>query len=99
MSLWSLSRLARNYHRVAFLASALSSGLLVRLAPGPVSLEALSKDLQVDPSMCDSLKAWLQTGVALGELGVGPGGYTLNGKFAHMLTDSHQDAAAAYIEE
>ena len=98
-SLWALGRAARGYHRVSFLASGLSSGLLARLASGPQSLEALSIDLQIAPSMRDGLRAWLQAGVALGELAVQPAGYTLNGKLARMLTDERHDAAAAFIEE
>ena len=97
--LGSLSKAARDYHRVAFLAAGLTSGLLRRLAVGPVALDALATDPQIDPGMHDGLKAWLQAGVALGELGLQPDGYVVRGKLARALTDPNNDAAAAFVEE
>src|SRR5499426_4554420 len=97
--LGSLSKVARDYHRVAFLAGALTSGLLHRLAVGPITLDALAADLRIGPARCDGLKAWLQAGVALGELGLQPAGYVAQGTLARMLTDPNNDAAAAFVEE
>jgi hypothetical protein len=97
--LGSLSKVARDYHRVAFLAGALTSGLLHRLAVGPITLDALAADLRIDPARCDGLKAWLQAGVALGELGLQPEGYVAQGTLSRMLTDPNNDAAAAFVEE
>jgi protein-L-isoaspartate O-methyltransferase len=98
-ALASLSKTARDYHRVAFLGAGLASGWLQRLAPGPVALETLAADLQVPRAMADGLRAWLQTGVALGELALRPGGYVLKGKLCKMLTKPEHDAAAAFVEE
>jgi SAM-dependent methyltransferase len=95
----SLSKAARDYHRVAFLAAGLSSGVLRRLAVGPVALDALAADLHIDPAMHDGLKAWLQAGVALGEVGRRPAGYVVQGKLSRILTDPNHDAAAAFVEE
>jgi len=67
-ALRTLGKASRNYYRVAFIASGLNSGLLRRLATGPVSLEALVRDLDINPMMYRSLEAWLQVGVNLGEL-------------------------------
>ena len=48
--LGSLSKVARDSHRVAFLAGALTSGVLQRLAVGPLTLNALAADLRLDPA-------------------------------------------------
>jgi len=42
--LLSITRAVRGYHRLAFVASGLSSGLLRRLATGPVPLHRLAPD-------------------------------------------------------
>src|SRR5437867_1913958 len=83
--LFSLMLEMRCYHRLAFVGAALSSGLLRRLAAGPVPLEVLSAELNVAPSMREGLEAWLQLGVALGELRSGIEGYALRGKLSRRL--------------
>lgn len=95
----ALSKTAREYHRVAFLAGGLNGGLLQRLADTPIAFDALAADLQIDPAMHDGLRAWLQAGVALGELDLTPRGYLLHGKLSLKLMDANHDAAAAFVEE
>ncbi len=97
--LLSLSRTVRGYHRLAFVASGLSSGVLRRLAAGPVSPERLAVDFAADDSMRAGLVAWLQLGERLGELQGGPSGYKLRGKLSRKLVDPTYDAAAAFVEE
>ena len=95
----SLSRAAHDYHRVAFLGGGLSNGVLRRLVDGPVSLDTLAAELGVPSARHDALRAWLQIGVALGELSVFPTGYALRGRLSRMLVDPRNDAAAAFVEE
>jgi SAM-dependent methyltransferase len=90
---------ARDYHRIAFLGGALASGLLRRLASGPVSFETLIAERQVDPAMRDALRAWLDLGVALGELRAEPRGYRLRGSLSRALAKPEHDPAAAFVEE
>ena len=97
--LGTLSKAARDYHRVAFLAAGLSSGWLQRLTNGPVAFGTLVSGLTIDRAMHDGLKAWLQIGVALGELSLKPDGYVASGKISRMFTDPKNDAAAAFVEE
>ena len=95
----ALNGAARDFHRVAFLAGAIRSGLLPRLAAGPVPLDALASALRLDPSGRERLEAWLQTGIALGELEQRPGGYAARSALSRRLADPKHDAAAAFIEE
>jgi len=95
----AVGRATHDYHRVAFLAAGLHAGWLHRLADGPVPLDALAADLQLAPEMREGLGAWLQTGVATGELSRGPKGYAVCGRLARQLLDPRNDASAAFIEE
>src|SRR5262249_14708223 len=94
----SLLRAADHSHRLAFVGAALSNGLLRRLAAGPVTLDALATELGVVPALRDGLDAWLELGVALGELRAGPKGYTVRGRLSRMLLAPANDAAAALVE-
>jgi len=87
------------YHRLAFLGAALSSGLLQRLAKGPVPLEVLAAELNVASSMQEGLEAWLELGVAIGELRTSPEGYSLRGRLSRDLCNNINDAAAAFVQE
>jgi SAM-dependent methyltransferase len=95
----SLLRGADHYHRLAFLGAGLSSGVLRRLAAGAVTVDALATELGVIPALRDGLQAWLQLGVALGELHAGPEGYALRGRLSRQLIDPTNDAACALVEE
>src|SRR5262249_61434483 len=74
--LLTTSRAMRASYRLAFLAAAVESGILTRLARGPATLD----DLGVAPAMRDGLEAWLGLGVWLGELRRTPDGWTLRSR-------------------
>src|SRR5262245_65838452 len=90
--LFSLIREMRCYHRLAFVGAALSNGLLRRLAAGPVTLDVLLVELEMAPSMREGLDAWLQLGVAIGELRSSAEGYALRGRFSRRLCNPANDA-------
>lgn len=97
--LLSTSRALRPFYRLSFLGTAASSGVLRMLAAGPVPLERLAAGLGASSAMRDGLEAWLRLGVWLGELRLGPAGYSLRGRFARRLAEPTSDAAAALLEE
>jgi 4-hydroxy-2,2'-bipyrrole-5-carbaldehyde O-methyltransferase len=93
--LLATSRAMRASYRLAFLAAAVESGILARLARGPATLD----DLGVAPAMRDGLEAWLGLGVWLGELRRTPDGWTLRSRLARRLADPAHDPAAAMVQE
>ncbi|TDD84657.1 SAM-dependent methyltransferase [Actinomadura rubrisoli] len=97
--LLSLSRrLATPVYRAAFLAAASRSGVLRRLAVRPCDLDTLASAIGVTEDR-RLLRAWLDVGVRLGDLGFGDGCYRLRSRTARALADPANDAVAAALEE
>ena len=97
--LWRVSGLLQPYYRIMFVASAVSSGLCALLRGGPQPFERIAIELAPDPAARDGLRAWLELGVALGELDKGPGGYGLEGALSRELAHASNDDVAALLEE
>ena len=86
-------------YRVTFLAAASSSGVLGWLAKRPCDLESLAEQLGVEPQHRDHLRAWLDIGVKLGDLGKSEGCYKLRSLTARALAQAGNDPLAAMLEE
>src|SRR5271165_281305 len=86
------------FYQLTYLAAAAEAGLLKRLATGPATLEALAEFLAVDGRGMEALEAWLQMGVRLRMLSLGPRGYALR-DLASMLARPENDAVLAMVEE
>lgn len=87
------------FYRLGFLASASRAGLLRLLAGGPKPAAVLAPELAPDPAMFPSVTAWLGVGVRLGDLDLGPAGYSLKSPLARALSDPANDDVAALLEE
>jgi predicted O-methyltransferase YrrM len=97
--LLAVGRLQRSYYRLCFLSAALDSGLLARLADGPVTFEQLATEFAPDPAHRDGLRAWLDFGVRVRELREHAGRYALRSWLGRRLASSAHDAAAALVQE
>jgi 4-hydroxy-2,2'-bipyrrole-5-carbaldehyde O-methyltransferase len=86
------------FYRLTFLAAAGESGLLARLATGPATLDSLAEFFAAGGQGREALDAWLQMGVRLRLLNLGPSGYTLCG-LAGALARPVNDAALAMVQE
>jgi SAM-dependent methyltransferase len=96
----AVARLQHSYYRFCFLGAAAESGVLGRLASGPVTFESLAADLAPHPDSYDGLRAWLDFGVRLGVLSSNPTrGYALRGWLARRLADPKYDAILALVQE
>ncbi len=107
--LLSLRSRARSFYRTCFASTLASSGWLRLLANGPVTLDRLAAEIARDgqngsrrPGRSvdrDALEAWLNLGVSLGELELGPQGYRVRSRFLSKLLSPSRDAIVAFLEE
>ena len=88
----------KSFYRLSYLAAAGESGLLKRLAGGPATIAALAELWGIDGRGREALEAWLQMGVRLRLLSLGPCGYELRG-LARKLARTENDAVLAVVEE
>jgi SAM-dependent methyltransferase len=88
----------KSFYKLTYLAAAGEAGLLNRLAAGPVTFDSLA-DFCAGGAKCrEALEAWLQLGVHLRLLSMGPRGYSLRG-LARTLARPENDPALAMVEE
>lgn len=88
----------KSFYKLTYLAAAGEAGLLHRLATGPATLGALAEFCGANGQGKEALEAWLQMGVRLSLLSLGPRGYALRG-LAKALALPENDAALAMVEE
>ncbi len=88
----------KSFYKLTFLAAAGQSGLLTRLAASPATLDALAEFFAASGPAKDALEAWLQMGLSLRLLSLGPRGYALRG-LAKTLARPQNDAVLALVEE
>ncbi|MFE7720685.1 SAM-dependent methyltransferase [Nocardia rhizosphaerihabitans] len=101
-SLPLLLSLARSFatplYRASFLVAALDQGVLQELSGGARDVDAIADAVGIvgDRRL---LRAWLDLGVRLGELGISEGSYRLASRRARALARPRNDAVAAALEE
>ena len=88
----------KSFYKLTFLAAAGEAGLLGRLATGPATLNSLAEFYAAAGQGREALEAWLQMGVSLRLLRLGPHGYTLQG-LARTLARPENDPALAMVQE
>lgn len=97
-----LLKLTRNFvtpmYRASFLAAASGSGVLACLAVRPCDLDTLAARVGVTGDK-RLLKAWLDLGVRLGDIGWDDTCYRLRSRTAKALAQPRNDAIVAALEE
>lgn len=88
----------KTFYKLTFVAAAGESGLLNLLATGPATIDSLAEHFAARAQGREALEAWLQMGVRLRLLSLGPQGYSLRG-LAKSLALPENDAALAMVEE
>lgn len=97
-SLVGVMQLTRPVYRVAFVAAAHSSGVLRLLAARPRDVTQIAAELWPDACL-ETLEAWLEIGVQLGDLRREGGRYALGSELVRRLTSPAHDAIAAALVE
>lgn len=88
----------KSFYKLTYLAAAGETGLLTRLASGPATFDSLAELFAADARGREALEAWLQFGIRLKLLSVGPRGYELRG-LARKLARAENDPVLAMVEE
>jgi len=88
----------KSFYKLSFLAAAGESGLLNRLASGTATLDSLAEFYVANSRGREALEAWLQMGIHLRLLSLGPRGYELRG-LAKKLARPENDSVLAMVEE
>jgi len=88
----------KSFYRLTYLAAAGEAGLLNRLASGPSTLDSLADFYHANAGGREALEAWLQMGIHLRLLNLGPRGYALRG-LARKLARPETDPVLAMVEE
>jgi SAM-dependent methyltransferase len=88
----------KSFYKLTYLAAAGETGLLNRLATEPATLDSLAEFYAARGQGREALEAWLQMGVHLRLLSLGPSGYKLRG-LASALARPENDPALAMVEE
>jgi SAM-dependent methyltransferase len=88
----------KSFYKLSYLAAAGEAGLLKRLASGPATLDSLAEFYAAGDRGREALEAWLQMGVHLRLLCLGPRGYALRG-LARKLARPENDPVLAMVEE
>lgn len=88
----------KSFYKLTYLAAAGEAGLLNRLASGPSNFESLAAFVAANGRGRGALEAWLQMGVRLGLLSLGPQGYELRG-LAKTLGRPENDPMLAMVQE
>jgi 4-hydroxy-2,2'-bipyrrole-5-carbaldehyde O-methyltransferase len=88
----------KSFYKLTYLAAAGEAGLLKRLASGPATLDAMAELYGARGRGREGLEAWLQFGIRLQLLSLGPRGYELRG-LARKLARPENDPVLAMVEE
>jgi 4-hydroxy-2,2'-bipyrrole-5-carbaldehyde O-methyltransferase len=88
----------KSFYKLTYLAAAGEAGLLGRLASGPATFDSLAEFVAAKDQGREALEAWLQMGLRLGLLSLGPEGYALRG-LAKALARSENDPMLAMVQE
>ena len=86
------------FYKLAWLAAAGENGLLDHLASGPATFDSIAEHFAAQAQGREALEAWLQMGVRLRLLSLGPRGYELRA-LARSLARPENDAALAMVQE
>jgi len=88
----------KSFYKLTYLAAAGEAGLLNLLAAGPATFDFLARFCAAGGQGREALEAWLQMGIRLQLLSLGPRGYALRG-LARALARPENDPAMAMVEE
>ena len=88
----------KSFYKLTYLAAAGDAGLLDFLAKEPATFDSLAGQFAATGQGREALEAWLQMGIRLRLLRLGPRGYSLRGLMS-VLARPENDPALAMVQE
>lgn len=94
---FQINKTGKEFCRAGFISTALSEGIYDILSTGPASYKDIQKAIGTDFNK-EGLLAWLDLGVALGELKKSRNSYSITGKFSKELLKPANDTWKAFFQ-
>lgn len=95
--MYRINKTANEFYRAGFISSAISQGIYDVLSKGPACSRDILKSLGGGSDQ-QGLEAWLDFGVALGELAKRGGKYRIKSAFSKQLLDPANDTWKAFFQ-
>jgi 4-hydroxy-2,2'-bipyrrole-5-carbaldehyde O-methyltransferase len=95
--MFRMNKTLNAFYRAGFVSTAISEGLYDILEKGPVSVKAIQNNMGTDLN-ADGLKAWLDLGVAIGELDKKNDNYSIKNAFTKKLLKPSNDTWKAFFQ-
>jgi hypothetical protein len=95
--MYRINKTAKEFYRAGFISTAISEGIYDVLSKGPASSKDIQRAVGMDPDQ-EGLEAWLDSGVALGELAKNSDDYRIKSAFSKELLKSENDTWKAFLQ-
>jgi 4-hydroxy-2,2'-bipyrrole-5-carbaldehyde O-methyltransferase len=95
--IWRINKTLNEFYRAGFISTAISEGIYEALSKGPLSLKDIQSELGKDLDQ-KCLKAWLDLGVAIGELDKKNDCYKIKSTFSKKLLQPVNDTWKAFFQ-
>jgi 4-hydroxy-2,2'-bipyrrole-5-carbaldehyde O-methyltransferase len=92
-----MNKTLNEFYRAGFISTAISEGIYDVLSNGPANLEDIQRNIGAGIDK-EGLKAWLDLGVAIGELDKKNGGYSIKSAFTKKLLNPANDTWKAFFQ-
>ena len=95
--MFRMNKTLNEFYRAGFISTAISEGIYDVLSKGPVSIKDIQKNIGSDPDQ-EGLEAWLDFGVAVGELDKKNDKYRIKSTLSNKLLKPANDTWKAYFQ-
>jgi SAM-dependent methyltransferase len=92
-----MNKTLNELYRAGFISTAISEGIYDVLSKGPISIKEIQNNIGSDLDK-DGLKAWLDLGVAIGELDKRNSDYSIKSAFSKKLLKPDNDTWKAFFQ-
>lgn len=92
-----MNKTLNEFYRAGYISTAISEGIYDLLSKGTVSLKEIQNNMGADFDQ-EGLKAWLDLGVAIGELDKKNNGYSIKNSFSKQLLQPVNDTWRAFFQ-